>query len=88
MPVNSWSHDGQKARYYAKKRDYLRSKMSPSKRLRAEADADRLVDETIKIRDKKDRELERQQKDEGRDEAMNTAISELRKDGSIKTLTL
>lgn len=88
MPVNSWSHEGQKALYYAKKRDYLRSKMSPSKRLRAEADADILVDETIKIREKKDRELERKQKDEGRDEAMNTVIKEMRGDMSIKKLTL
>lgn len=88
MGINKWSFEGQKASYYAKKRDYQRSKLSQGKRDRAWDDAGKLVKEAEDIQAKKDREVERKQKPEGRDEAMNTAISEMRQDMSIKKLVL
>lgn len=78
-----FNHEDEKALRWAQKRDRDRSKMSQSKRWRALEDADALVDESIKIQEKKDRELDRKQKPVGRDEAMNTAIKETRRDASI-----
>ena len=69
----------------AKKRDRFRAKLSQGKRWRAEEDADRLVAESLKIKEKTDNELDRKQRPEGRDEAMNTVLQELHKDKSIKS---
>lgn len=72
----------------AKRRDRARAKMSQGKRWRAEEDADRLVDETLKIQEKKDWELEREQSYAGRDDAMNTAIKLTREDMSIRKIVI
>lgn len=78
-----WTHNDEKALRWAQKRDRIRDKLSQGKRWRAKEDADRLVAESISIQGKKDKELDRKQKPVGRDEAMNTAISETHRDKSI-----
>ena len=72
----------------ARQRDRIRAKLPQGRRWRAEEDADRLVAETIKIKEKNDLEIDRQHRPAARDEAMNTVLKELHRDKSIRKFTL
>lgn len=76
--------DSEKARHLAYRRDYQRSKLSQSKRWRADEEAEALVRQSEREQKRIDDELERKQMPEGRDEAMNTVIQDMHRNKSIK----
>ena len=83
-----WNHQEEKMYREAQQRDHIRAKLSQGRRWRAEEDADRLVAETLKIKERNDLEIDRQHRPVGRDDAMNTVLKELHKDKSIKKFTI
>ena len=78
--MSEYSHQEEKWLKEARQRDRFRDKISQGKRWRAEEDADHLLAETMKIKEKSDIELDRKQRPEGRDNAMNTVLQELHRD--------
>ena len=84
----SYGFAGDKMLYQAQKRDFTRSKMSPSKRLKAWSDAEVLTKEALKDKEARERQIDRVQKTAKRDDAMETVIKSVRQDGSIKKFVL
>lgn len=80
--------EGQKLIHEARKRDHFRSKLSVSKRARANEDADRLVDKGVVEKEKKDRNLDRKHREEVYDNAMETITRGIKTDKSVKRIVI
>ena len=81
-------YEDDKELYQARRRDHIRAKLRPAKRELAKIQADRIVDEHIRLKKQDTETNDRNANRAVYDEAMESAISELRKDNSIKKITL
>ena len=74
--------------YLARKRDYLRSKLSVGKRLKAKLEANRIVDKQIALKKKEDYDAETKSIKSAWDDAMQTATVDMKSQGVLKRMTL
>ena len=76
-------YEDDKLLYQARRRDRIRAKLRPAKRELAQIQADRIVDEHIRLK-KKDTEMnDRNANRAVYDDAMESAMSSLREQGNI-----
>lgn len=72
----------------ARRRDFLRSKLSAGKRLEAKIRADRIVDKHIELQNRDNAQSETRAFREKWDDAMETTVKDLKETGSIKRIAL
>ena len=74
--------------YLARKRDYLRSKLSVGKRLKAKLEANRIVDKQIALKKKEDYDAETKSIKSAWDDAMQTTMESMREQGKLNKVVL
>ena len=74
--------------HFARKRDYIRSKLSVGKRIKAKIEADRYVDKQIAIQKKENYDAETKSIKSAWDDAMQTATVDMKSQGVLKKLIL
>ena len=74
--------------YLAKKRDYLRSKLPTGKRLKAKIEADKIVDKQILLQKRENQANENKSLKSAWDDAMETAMSNMRQQGALNKIVL
>ena len=74
--------------HFARKRDYLRSKLSVGKRIKARIEADQIVDKQIALKKKEDYDNETKSLRTAWDDAMETTVSNMRQQGALNKIIL
>ena len=74
--------------HFARKRDYLRSKLSVGKRLKAKIEADEIVDKHIALKKKETEANDQKALKTSWDDAMNTTMENMREQGQLNKIVL